>query len=135
MRRTAACQCRAFRVLTIGEPDYVNACHCQYCQRRSGSALTWNAYFPKRCVHLKGDHKVYVREGQQGRLLRNHFCPNCGATVCWLADLRAHHYGVAVGAFNDPSFPLPSVSVWEESMGAWVMMPPGIERFHQAGQL
>ena len=44
-----------------------------------------------------------------------HFCPNCGSSVYWSADIRPDQYGIAVGAFADPNFPLPAFSVWEES--------------------
>jgi hypothetical protein len=35
---------------------------------------------------------------------------------------------IPVGAFADPSFPAPTVSVYEERMHGWVQLPSGIER-------
>jgi len=119
-------------VTTEGEPDVVNVCHCRACQRRTGVPLTSNAYFRKERVRLEGDHRIFIRDGQDGRKLNNHFCPACGATVCWTADMRPDHYGVAVGAFNDPDFPPPTYSVWEEAKYAWVALPPCIAHFQQA---
>ena len=34
---------------------------------------------------------------------------------------------VPVGAFADPNFPAPRVSVWEDRMHLWVGLPDGIE--------
>lgn len=34
---------------------------------------------------------------------------------------------IPVGAFADPSFPAPTVSVYEERMHGWVHLPGGIE--------
>ncbi len=34
---------------------------------------------------------------------------------------------VPVGAFADPNFPAPRVSVWEDRMHPWVGLPDGIE--------
>ena len=34
---------------------------------------------------------------------------------------------IPIGAFADPTFPCPSISVYEERMHGWVCMPPGIE--------
>ena len=34
---------------------------------------------------------------------------------------------IPVGAFADPSFPAPSVSVYEERMHSWVHMPSNVE--------
>ena len=132
MTRTASCQCGGFRVTAEGEPDVVNICHCRACQRRTGVPLTCNAYFHTERVSLDGDYRLFTRDGQDGRKLHNHFCPTCGATVCWRADMRPDHYGVAVGAFSDPDFPAPTYSVWEEAMCAWVTLPAGLAHFPQA---
>jgi hypothetical protein len=34
---------------------------------------------------------------------------------------------VPVGAFADPSFPVPRVSVYEDRMHSWVQLPDGVE--------
>src|SRR3954463_8839234 len=115
MTRIASCQCRGFSVVFSCEPTFINLCHCQDCQRRSGVPLTCNAYFPKGDTALEGEYRIYSREALDGRRLHNHFCATCGSTVCWSLDLRPDHYGVAVGAFNDPSFPPPSASIRERS--------------------
>ena len=53
------------------------------------------------------------------------FCPRCGATVYFWAG--PEHIAVLVGAFADPNFPAPRVSVWEDCMHPWVGLPNGIE--------
>ena len=111
MTRTASCQCCGFRVVVETEPDTVDICHCQICQRRTGVPLTCNAYFPKSKVQLEGEHRIYTRECPDGRKLHNHFCPTCGSTVGWALDLRPNHFGVAVGCFNDRNFPPPVASI------------------------
>jgi hypothetical protein len=58
-----------------------------------------------------------------------HFCPTCGTTVFWEADLRPDHIGVAVGAFHDPNFPRPTASVWEESKHGWVAFTHDLAHF------
>jgi hypothetical protein len=129
MKRTASCQCEGFRVVAAGDPDVVNICHCTACQRRSGAPLTANAYFHKANIHLEGDFKTYSRGAATGRKLHNHLCPNCGTTVCWTLDVRPDYYGIAIGAFNEPGFPAPTVSVWESSKFDWVTVPAEIEHF------
>jgi hypothetical protein len=34
---------------------------------------------------------------------------------------------VAVGAFADPQFPSPRISIWETTKHAWVILPTEIE--------
>ena len=135
MTQTARCLCGGFRVIVSGEPNAVGICHCTECQRRSGVPLTYNAYFHRAQVRLEGDHKVFARDGPEGRKVYNHFCPVCGATVCWTADRLVDIYGVAVGAFNDPNFPAPTFSSWEDSMSSGVTVPQGLQHFPQARSL
>ena len=59
------------------------------------------------------------------------FCPTCGTTVFWEADLRPDHVGVAVGAFHDTNFSPPTLSIWEESKHGWVVFAHDLPHFVQ----
>jgi hypothetical protein len=119
MERTATCLCGKFSVVAAGEPVLVNVCHCRDCQRRSGVPWTGNAYFPKEAVRLDGPNKVYVRVSEADTRINHHFCPTCGVTVCWARAADSTRFGIPVGAFNDPAFPAPTLSVWEGRRYAW----------------
>jgi hypothetical protein len=132
MVRVAHCCCGGLRVEAIGDPVIVAACHCRQCQRRTGAAFGVSAYFPKEQVRIGGTSKVFVRDGQDGRKIRAHFCPDCGSTVYWDADFRPDYYGIAVGAFADPTFPAPRWSVWEEARHPWTAFGHQVDQFEQA---
>jgi hypothetical protein len=53
-----------------------------------------------------------------------HFCPTCGSTVFWENAGFPGLVSVAIGNFADPSFPAPTLAVWEESRHQWVTLPP-----------
>jgi len=131
MERLAQCQCGQLRVIASGDPDFINICHCTECQRRTGAVFGTGAFYKKSNVSIEGPRRVYTRDGQAGRKVHNSFCPNCGSSVYWEADLRADYYGIAVGAFADPKFPAPSASVWEQSMHAWAAAPLGAHHYSQ----
>ena len=105
--------------------------HCSACQRRTGAPVHSGAYFADSAVTVAGASKIYTRSADSGYKISFHFCPECGSNVYWQASRFPHHYGIAVGAFADPTFPAPSFSVWEELMHNWLRLPPGIERFIQ----
>jgi hypothetical protein len=44
----------------------------------------------------------------------------CGSTVYWQGQGFPGMIGVAIGAFADPTFPPPTISVWEETRHSWV---------------
>jgi len=129
MTRTARCSCGGLRVEVSADPDAVGACHCGECQRRTGSVFGVVAFFKREHVRADGPSKIYVRDGQEARKVRMHFCPTCGTTVFWEADLRPDHIGVAVGAFHDANFPPPTLSVWEESKHGWVAFAHDLAHF------
>jgi hypothetical protein len=58
---------------------------------------------------------VYVRTADSGNQIRFHFCAECGATVYCRPGNNPDVIAVPVGAFADPEFPPPRVSVYESS--------------------
>jgi hypothetical protein len=132
MERLAQCHCGSLRALASGDPILVNMCHCTACQRRTGAVAGHGAAFEKAQVRIEGARKVFEREGAEGRKVRFHFCPNCGTSLYWDADMRPDWFLVAVGAFADPNFPPPSVSIFEASRHAWTLLPDHISRLQGA---
>jgi hypothetical protein len=133
MERTGCCHCGSLRVTVSGEPTIVTVCHCRACQRRTGAVMHSGVYFTKSQVQIEGPEKIYTRdvEGVQ-RTISFHFCPTCGSSVYWHLDLRPDHYGIAIGAFADPEFPLPTLSIWEQTKHPWIDLPEGIQHFVRA---
>jgi len=126
-QRLASCSCGQLTAQVVGEPVRVSICHCLACQRRTGSVFGQQARFLREQVVLAGTSTVYVRVGDEGSHVRFHFCPQCGATVYYeLGGLDAY-LAIPVGAFADPGFPAPSVSVYEERMHSWVVPPADAE--------
>jgi len=125
--RLASCSCGQLTAEVIGEPVRVSICHCLACQRRTGSVFGQQARFRREDVSLSGASSEYVRVGDEGTRVEFHFCPNCGSTVYWkLAGLEGY-LAIAVGAFADPNFPEPRVSVYESRKHGWVLAPDDAE--------
>jgi hypothetical protein len=127
MNRLAQCHCGSLRANVTGDPLMVSLCHCRDCQRRTGAVAGSGAIFDKAQVTIEGDYKVFERDGQKGRKVRFHFCPNCGSSLYCEGDFRPGWYVVAVGAFADPTFPAPAVSVYEDTKHLWLDLPEGMK--------
>ena len=125
----ATCQCGQLRVRAEGEPAIVIACSCLACQRRTGSPFGTGAYFREEMVTPEGEAEVYARVADSGLDVSIRFCPRCGTSVYWSAELRPGHYGIAVGCFADPGFVEPARVVWGESQHPWVRFPEGVPVF------
>lgn len=126
--RLASCTCGKLTARTRGEPVRVSVCHCLACQRRTGSVLAVQARFPAAAVTIEGESVPYTRTGDEGTSARFHFCPRCGDTVFFLLDAVPGVVVIPVGAFADPLFPPPSVSVYAERQHPWLHLADGIEQ-------
>jgi hypothetical protein len=127
--RIATCSCGKLTVQVRGEPVRISVCHCLACQKRTGSVFGVQARFPADAVTIAGASKEYARTGDEGTTARFHFCPECGAIVFYWMDAVPGFIAVPVGAFADPDFPPPRVSVYEARRHAWVRLPDDIEHF------
>ena len=87
MTRIVRCCCGSLRAEATDEPSLLGVCHCMECQRRTGSAFGVSTYFPKDQVRTEGPSKVYVRGSDSGRKVEFHFCPDCGTSVFWYAEV------------------------------------------------
>ena len=129
--RKSSCNCGQLSVTYEGpDPERISLCQCYDCQRRTGSVASVQARLPRDKVTTEGESKTFtVPPDDTGELASRcdsmggtyHFCPECGSTVYWEIAAAPEVYGVAVGAFTDPSFPPPMISGFEAYGPAWVM--------------
>lgn len=99
------CACGAVRYETQGKPQKTAACHCRYCQLRTGSAFGLSVYFAAdQLRQLSGELKDYSFETDSGRRFTTRFCPTCGTTVFWELELFEGTVGVSGGTFDPPAF-------------------------------
>jgi hypothetical protein len=128
--RHAACSCGQLSLAAEGEPIRISICHCLACQRRTGSVFGMQARFPRERVRIEGSSSEFVRKSDERDASATfHFCPHCGAIVYWRMSDVPDAIAVPVGAFADPTFPPPRVSVYESRRHAWVEVPEAIEHF------
>jgi hypothetical protein len=119
----ASCSCGQLTLTAEGDPIRISMCHCLACQRRTGSAFGIQARFPADRVHVAGRYAEYVRISDDGEDRTFRFCPDCGATVFWTLAAVPDAIAVPIGAFAEPTFPPPTVSVYGSRRHPWVSLP------------
>ncbi|MDD9977587.1 MAG: GFA family protein [Boseongicola sp.] len=118
----ASCQCGALVAEAVEAPDFVVACNCVACQKRTGSPFGAAAYFGKTVFNVTGEPKTWSRRAESGRKLENHFCETCGSTLYWTLEMRPDHVGVPIGNFDSDS-PTPIRAIWMQEKHDWVSFP------------
>ncbi len=79
------------------------------------------AWFERAQVtSITGNSTQFKRVADSGRSVTFQFCPICGSTVYFQAELFPGLVAVTVGSFADPDFPAPKYSVWEKKRHRWV---------------
>jgi hypothetical protein len=147
--RAAECACGRLTMTVEGEPLHVFTCHCDFCQKRTGSVIQVSATFAsKQVVSISGDttrFNGFEVDGVPGHPgvpagLSYHFCSTCGSTVYWsyvtTSEITGGYtlggkkfVGVAVGNFVDPDFALPTFETGTAFRHHWVALVPGTEQF------
>ena len=128
VERTASCVCGELSLRVQGEPRGVGLCHCLACQKRTGSVFAALASFDAP-YEIVGNAAEFVRVGDQGARFTFRFCPRCGTTVFHTEEGVEGSVSVAVGAFGDPAFPAPDVSVYDCRRHPWVRLPDAAKTF------
>lgn len=125
--RVATCSCGQLTATVSEDPSRISICHCLDCQRRTGSVFGAQARFARDSVNVQGDSTTYERISDDGNRVTFQFCPLCGATLCYVMEGLEDSVAIPVGAFADPQFPAPLVSVYEARKHAWVVLPGHID--------
>lgn len=124
--RKATCSCGQLSVTCTGDPVRISVCHCLACQKRTGSVFGMQARWRHEDVTIEGTSTAYTRVGDSGSPITFHFCATCGATVFYRISDPAF-VAVPVGAFADPAFPPPRVTVYEARQHAWARLPDSLD--------
>ncbi len=110
---------------------FVNACHCTWCQRETGSAFVINAVMETdRVILTKGRAQMIETPSESGKGQKIARCPACQVAL-W-----SHYSGagpniafVRVGTLDDPAQCPPDAFIFTRSKLPWVTLPPEIPAF------
>jgi hypothetical protein len=100
------CLCGEMRYEALADPVNVTVCHCQFCQRATGTAYMVESVFRQEDLRTtKGSPTVYQIPSQgSGKTIYIHFCPQCGTKLFLTFERFTQEYGVYSGTFDDPNW-------------------------------
>ena len=131
--REGGCVCGAVRYRIKADPQFGAVCHCTWCQKRSGSAFSFNAYCRDGDIEFNGAPRtVYEhRSDETGRWLRTEFCPTCGTPITHTTEMRPGLRAIAAGTLEDPDSFRIDRHIWTRSARRWVAVPGGVEAYEK----
>ena len=129
---TARCCCGELSLTLRGEPERVIRCHCRYCQRRTGSVFQVCAwFFEDQIVSRTGEPRIFNNSENNPGVVDYAFCGRCGSTVYWTIKQYPGLYSVAVGCFENASFPPPNFEFYEKRRHPWVRALEFADRYQE----
>ena len=124
------CACGAVRYHLGSMPMFVHCCHCQDCQRQTGSAFVLNALIEAdRITLLSGSPQAVPVPTDSGQPHDIHRCPTCLTAVWSDYGRRRNLRFVRVGTLDDPTALPPDVHIYTRSKLPWIVLPPGKPAF------
>jgi hypothetical protein len=128
--REGGCLCGSVRFRAVGEPLRAHACHCKFCQRRTGSAFAEVAYYSAEDIITSGGAMIaYTHVSDvSGRWLRMEFCPTCGTCITIALERRPGELGIHIGTLDDPRSLKLKRHIWTTSEQGTTLIPEDVER-------
>jgi hypothetical protein len=131
MKITGGCHCGHITYEAEVDPATVRVCHCNDCQKLTGTAFRTNiASLPGTFALKSGAPKIYIKTAESGNKRAHAFCPECGAPI-YATDPGPNppSYGLRVGSVNQRAqFAPPARQIWCSSALSWSMDISRVER-------
>jgi hypothetical protein len=125
------CNCGAVRYVVNAEPLTAYICHCNLCQKRTGSAFSHSIVFPEDALTVTaGTPERTERALPNGRLNTSYVCGAC------LSRLWTHREGwptvnVRAGTLDDTHDVRPVAQMWVSSAQPWAIVKDDILSFEE----
>ena len=116
------CLCGKVRYSAEAEPVFSGVCHCTDCQKFTGSAFSTVVGIPKDAITLTGTTKTFTKNGDSGKPIHRHFCPECGSAVMDEAEMMPGIVMLNTGTLDDPSQVKPAMQIYCDSAQPWAQL-------------
>ena len=128
---TGGCACGSVRYQLLIRPMFVHCCHCDDCQRLTGSAFVLNALIETHAIELLRGKPVAV---PVPRALGPHDIYRCRKCQIALWSDYGHKPNVRfvrVGTLDRPSALKPDVHIYTRWKLKWLELPKGTPSFRE----
>src|SRR5262245_27548231 len=115
------CLCAKLNYRSYAEPVLTGLCHCQSCQRQSGSAYSTNVALATDNPKVEGQTlRIFDTVGGSGLPAQLFFCGNCGTAIASTSEGVPGLAFIKAGTLDDTSWINPTLEIWCESAQSWV---------------
>lgn len=130
-RIAGACLCGSVRYESDAEPAMTGVCHCQDCQRQTGSAFSVIVGVPAGSLRFSGEDHLADHEtrGISGGAVRRRFCRRCGSPIVSVVEAMPALHFLKAGTLDDRSWIRPTTHLWCDRAQPWVEIGDDVQKF------
>jgi hypothetical protein len=116
------CLCGSVTYRCDGEPMATLVCHCEDCQRQTGSSFSILVAVARAALQVEGDTlAAHVTVGADtGEERQRQFCSKCGSPIVTLLAEQPDVAVIKAGTLNDRSWLSPTMEIWCDSAQPWL---------------
>lgn len=114
MKITGGCHCGRVRYEAVVDPESARICHCNACQRLTGTAYRVTVIAAADEVEMTGATPArYVRTGDNGKARIQFFCDVCGSPIATTGEGEdAAEWGIRWGSIDQRDEIVPRQRFW-----------------------
>lgn len=130
---SGSCLCGSVQYSSDAEPVMTAICHCDNCQRQTGTAFSIIVGVPQgSLVFEKSDTLTeYLDKGKSGRTVRRNFCNNCGSPILSIIEGSLGLDIIKAGTLNDKSWLKPTIQFWCSTSQPWLEISDELTKFDE----
>jgi hypothetical protein len=128
---TGSCQCGAVTFAVTAAPLLTYACHCQSCQKRTGSAFSMGLIVLTDSLQVSGELSTWSRTSDEGNTNTRYSCADCGNIIYGIGEPNTELAKLQAGILAETTDIEPEVHIWTCRKQRWFDIPTGAPQFEQ----
>ena len=127
---TGKCLCGSIQYSSDAEPIFSIICHCDDCQRQTGTAFSMTVGVPKASMKINNEDKLkeFIGESASGNKVRRKFFPDCGSPIISMIAMAPDMYMIKAGTLDDKSWIKPTHQFWCSTKQPWLELSDELEK-------
>ena len=123
-----ACHCGRIAFEAQVDENEVSICHCDDCQRLTGTAFRVSVAVPAENFHLlRGSPRKYIKTAESGARRLQGFCGDGGSPLFATSADKPEVYGLRVGTLLQRDQLVPRKQIWRHLALHWVPLMEHLE--------
>ena len=131
-RYEGGCHCGSIRYTCSEAPEFTFFCHCNDCQKTTGSPFSVELMIPASAIDIQGDLGTYTVTSDSGKQVHRRFCSRCGSGVYLECDADPGYVFLKAGTLDDANWVKPDMHIFTAARQPWIHLGDTLPQYEKA---